>query len=98
MRRRAISFFVLVACCVATSNVRADDAAQIKAKLEAIRKGGEPTTGEELDKWYPKVPAGENAAEILTNAFGKLRVDGLANTVTIPVLGKASLPETGTPL
>lgn len=74
------------------------DEAQIKAKLEAIRKAGEPTTGEELQKWYPEPPAGENAATILTSAFAKLHLEGMAESLTLPVIGKAKLPEQGAPL
>ena len=41
----------------------------VEAKLDEIRKQGYPVTLAELDKWYPQVPPGENAAEVYTQAF-----------------------------
>lgn len=95
VRRRVLLSFALILCCVASVGVRADDAADIKAKLEAIRKAGEPTTGEELDKWYPEPPVGQNAAQAIMKAFAKMRLDGLSNAPTLPALGKGRLPEQG---
>ena len=74
------------------------DEAQIKAKLEALRKAGEPTTGEELDRLYSEPPVGENAASILTNAFAKLHLERLSELSAVPIMGTARLPEPGMPL
>jgi len=48
---------------------------KVQAKLDTIRKAGYPITPAELDKWYPAVPADENAAAILETAF-RLFVNG----------------------
>jgi hypothetical protein len=97
-RVRALFLIVLTVCCVAVFTARADDATDIKAKLDVIRKAGEPTTVGELDKWYPRPAAGENAADILTNAFAKLQTGNLSQSPTLPVLGNGNLPAPVTPL
>ena len=38
---------------------------EIQSRLAAFRKVGHPTTLQELDKWYPSVPADQNAATTL---------------------------------
>jgi hypothetical protein len=98
MTRKGLLSLMLALCCVVTFSVRADDAAQIKTKLEAIRKAGEPTTGEELDKWYPEPPAGENAAPAIMRALAKMRLDGLSSAPTVPLLGKGTVPLPGVPM
>jgi hypothetical protein len=35
----------------------------VSARIHAVRSSGLPASLAELDKWYPQVPAGENAAE-----------------------------------
>ncbi|MBI4027834.1 MAG: hypothetical protein HY360_22810 [Verrucomicrobia bacterium] len=42
---------------------------QVQTRFDAIRKQGYPVTLAELEKWYETPPAGENAADVLTNAF-----------------------------
>src|SRR5262245_38858234 len=43
---------------------------EVNRQLEWIRAKGLPTNGEELDRWYPAVLASQNAALVLTDAFG----------------------------
>src|SRR2546426_3516321 len=47
-------------------------------RIDAIRKQGYPVTLAELDAWYPRVPDGENAALIYTNAFARTSMDNKA--------------------
>ena len=48
------------------ANIRgAFSSPEIQSRLAVFRKVGHPTTLQELDKWYPSVPAEQNAATIL---------------------------------
>ena len=69
----------------------------VEAKLDAIRKQGNPTTYRELDKKYPFPPAAENAATIYVQAFGKLNQRSAENT-NLPIVGMASSPRRTEPL
>ena len=44
-------------------------ALSIQARIDAIHHAGFPATCAELDKWYQQPPAGENAADVYSNAF-----------------------------
>jgi len=44
---------------------RAFASPEIQSRLVALRKAGHPTTLQELNNWYPSVPADQNAATIL---------------------------------
>jgi len=46
----------------------------INKELASIRAAGLPTTGEELNRWYPAVPDNQNAALVLTQAFNLRRL------------------------
>lgn len=46
---------------------------EVDAKLAAIRAAGLPTSGAELNSYYPAVPDGENAALVMTQAFALMR-------------------------
>jgi hypothetical protein len=72
---------------------------EIAAKLKAIRDAGEPTTGEELNRWYETPPAGENAADLWLPAFEAMQVtDKDRANPNLPMVGKGSLPEGSAPL
>jgi hypothetical protein len=45
----------------------------VKVQLQAIRAAGFPTSGAELNSYYPAVPDHENAALVMTQAFALLR-------------------------
>jgi len=45
----------------------------VHAQLAALRVAGLPTSGAELNQWYPAVPDSENAALVLTQAFALMR-------------------------
>jgi hypothetical protein len=70
---------------------------QIKDRLAAIQKMGEPVTLEELDKWYEEPGPEENAAPILEESFSSL-VFQKADTARLPVVGQAQLPPLAAPL
>lgn len=46
---------------------------EVRAKLAAIRAAGLPTSGAELNAYYPAVPDNENAALVMTQAFALMR-------------------------
>jgi hypothetical protein len=69
----------------------------VEAKLDEIRKQGYPVTLAELDKCYPQVPAGENAADVYLEAFKHL--PGRHNSDTnLPIVGDAELPPRTAPM
>ncbi len=41
----------------------------IQKQINSIRRAGFPVTCAELDKWYVQPPAGQNAADVYSNAF-----------------------------
>src|SRR5947207_12584105 len=45
----------------------------VNDQLRALRAAGMPTSGAELNKWYPPVPDAENAALVMTQAFALMR-------------------------
>ena len=45
----------------------------VDTQLAALRSAGLPTSGAELNQWYPSVPDSENAALVLTQAFALMR-------------------------
>ena len=49
---------------------------KVVAKLEGIRGQGYPVTFEELDDWLEEVPAEENAALVLQQAFDNYVLGG----------------------
>lgn len=68
----------------------------IEQRLEVLRAAGYPTSFAELAE-YTKLPEGaENAAEVYTRAFAAYVRP--ADEVNVPLLGKAKLPDRGTPL
>jgi hypothetical protein len=73
--------------------------AQCRAKLEAIRKAGEPASGAELNVWYEQPPAGENAADFFLAGFELVQISAQdANSAELPLIGKGKLPPPGQPL
>jgi hypothetical protein len=52
---------------------RVNLAHDVNAKLQAIRAAGLPTSGAELNAYYPAVPDNENAALVMTQAFALVR-------------------------
>ena len=46
---------------------------EVKRQLAAIRAAGLPTSGAELNNYYPAVPDGENAALVMTQAFALIQ-------------------------
>jgi hypothetical protein len=52
---------------------RVNLAHDVDAKLQAIRAAGLPTSGAELNAYYPAVPDNENAALVMTQAFVLMR-------------------------
>lgn len=69
----------------------------VEAKLNEIRKQGYPVTLAELDKWYPQVPAAENAADVYTEAFKAFTTKQPSDT-NLPVVGDVKLPPRGVPM
>jgi hypothetical protein len=48
-------------------------AAEVNGRLQRIRAQGLPTSGAELNPWYPAVPDQENCALVMTQAFALLQ-------------------------
>lgn len=91
--RICLAALVLFALLVISFIVwRVNLAQDVNAKLQAIRVAGLPTSGAELNAYYPAVPDNENAALVLTQAFALLRnfPDSRSNEVAhfeIPLRG-----------
>jgi hypothetical protein len=64
---------------------------EIQDHLAGFKAAGCPTTPAKLDAYYTPVPAAENAATLLTNAFTKLSVAD-TNNPDLPLIGKGMLP------
>jgi hypothetical protein len=78
------SFAALVIITIASFVVwRVNLAHDVNAKLAAIRAADLPTSGAELNAYYPTVPDNENAALVMTQAFALMRnyPDGRSNEV-----------------
>jgi hypothetical protein len=65
---------------------------EVDAKLTALRAAGMPASGAELNDYYPAVPANQNAAPVMAQAFALMRnfPDSRSNEVanfTIPARG-----------
>jgi hypothetical protein len=62
----ALIFIGLLALYLAYRQILARS---IQARIDSIHQAGFPATCAELDKWYVQPPAGENAADVYSNAF-----------------------------
>ena len=72
--RICLTALVLFALLVISFIVwRVNLAHDVNAKLQAIRAAGLPTSGAELNTYYPAVPDNENAALVMTQAFALIR-------------------------
>ncbi len=68
------SFAICIAIAIAAFVVwRVNLAHDVNAKLQAIHAAGLPTSGAELNAYYPAVPDHENAALVMTQAFALMR-------------------------
>ncbi|MGA2854824.1 MAG: hypothetical protein ABSE90_11935, partial [Verrucomicrobiota bacterium] len=89
-----VAVFVLFVFLVISFVVwRANLAHDVNAKLAAIRAAGLPTSGAELNAYYPAVPDSENAALVMTQVFGLMQTfpDSRSNEVDhfrIPLRGE----------
>ena len=75
---------------------RVNLAHDVDAKLAAIRAAGLPTSGAELNVYYPAVPDDENAALVITQAFAFMACypDERSNAVSKFILPACSQPLT----
>jgi hypothetical protein len=77
---RSLAVFVVIA--IAAFVVwRVNLAHDVDAKLQAIRAAGLPTSGAELNAFYPAVPDNENAALVMTQVFALMRNYDITFTV-----------------
>ncbi len=92
------SLTLLVATILILSAIRSSEQENLNTKINAqiaeIKRAGYPTTLDELDRWYPPVPAAENSATVLSDGFARLRLSDLAGG-RLPFIGKGSLPARG---
>jgi hypothetical protein len=77
---------------------RVNLAHEVNTELQAIRVAGLPTSGAELNAYYPAVPDNENAALVMTQAFALMRnfPDSRSNEVArfkIPPRGQSLTAE-----
>ncbi len=68
-RRLKIFAFVLVGLIALYFVFRYTLSRSIQSRIDAIHRAGFPATCAELNAWYVQPPAGENAADIYSNAF-----------------------------
>lgn len=69
--------------------------AALNARLDAIRKAGDPVTMAELGRLYRDPPKGQNAAPILRKAFRQMKAIRLTEEMwpTLPIVGTAVHPD-----
>src|SRR5258708_40240407 len=70
----------------------------VEAKLNEIRKAGYPVTLAELDKWYPQVPAGENAADVYLEALALFAKPSRQESELVSMAWAQHLHKCGEPL
>lgn len=68
-----VAFILLVVLVISFIVWRVILAHDISTKLAAIRAAGLPTSGAELNAYYPAVPDDKNAALVMTQAFALMR-------------------------
>jgi hypothetical protein len=71
---------------------------KLKARIDAIRADGYPVTCAELDKWYKIPPNVENTAYTIIDAFSYFNQWDREESKSLPVVGKAELPDHAEPL
>jgi hypothetical protein len=71
---------------------------QIQAELTKIRQEGYPTNVEELNQWYKTPPDGENAADLLVQAYAQFVPPSKEEDAALPIVGEAKLPARNQPL
>jgi hypothetical protein len=97
--RICVPAFILLTLLVISFVVwRVNLANDVNAKLATIRAAGLPTSGAELNIYYPAVPDNENAALVMTQAFALMRnySDNRSNEVAnfkIPPRGQSLTTE-----
>ncbi len=69
---------------------------KVDRRLNDIRSAGRPATLAELDKYYTKPPPGENAADLVIEAFSHYVM--FEKEDLVPVVGMARLPKRTEPL
>jgi hypothetical protein len=77
-----------------TSLAQENLSAKINSQISGVKRAGYPTRLDELDRWYPSVPAAENAATVLSDGYSRLRLTDSA-TAKLPFFSKGSLPARG---
>ena len=71
---------------------------KLQAHLDALRAAGYPVDLVELDAWYAMPPAGENAAEYITEAIAQRKAPGTAEAEDQPWLRQDQFPPRTQPL
>ena len=71
---------------------------RVHERIQAIRDAGYPATLEELDEWYEQRPSGQNAADIYSEAFGRLVKPAGEEVGNLPWVGEAMPPRPGATL
>ncbi len=71
---------------------------QIESRLKAVRAAGYPVTCMELEAWHEYPPAGDNAADVLVEAFSYYDKWDRKRLKQLPIVGDAKLPECGKPM
>ncbi len=70
--RKLVVVFAVLACLYAAYRYTLHR--MVEAKLATIRAQGYPATLAELGKWYPEVPAEENAATVMNQGFASFHL------------------------
>jgi hypothetical protein len=89
----------LLLICVGTfAYHRLNLKSKLQARIDAIREAGYPVTCVELDQWYKIPPNVENAAYTIIDAFSYFNQWDREKSKSLPVVGKAELPDHAEPL
>jgi hypothetical protein len=86
---------ILGALAVVASNTYMN--AQLDRTLQAIRRAGHPTTGEEFIAWYGQAK-GPNAADVYYRAFAAITLPSSSARPVLPFVGDAEYPGGFAPL
>ena len=93
-----VLIILLLICIGVFAFFRLSLKSKLQTRIDAIRAAGYPVTCAELDQWYKIPPNVENAAYTIIDAFSYFNQWDREKSKSLPVVGKAELPDHAEPL